>query len=105
MDKRSVKKIVSYLEARLAEKNVEAPQIILFGSQAKKNARKDSDIDLIIVSESFRRKSFFKRVDMASDAVGETIRHFNVPIDALLKTPDEIDGDYLKHIGAVIFAA
>ena len=105
MDKRSLKKIISYLEDRLAEKNVEATQIIIFGSQAKRNSHKDSDIDLIIVSTSFRRKRFFKRVDMASDAIGDTIRYFRVPIEALLKTPEEIDSDYLKHIGAVIFAA
>lgn len=105
MDKRTLGKIIKFLEARLAENNVKVNQIILFGSQAKKNARKDSDIDLIVVSESFRRKGLFKRVDMASDAVGDTIRHFRVPIDVLLKTPEEIDPEYLKFIGAVVVAA
>jgi predicted nucleotidyltransferase len=80
-------------------------QIILFGSQAKKNARKESDIDLIIVSESFRKKRLFSRIDMVGDAVAQTIYHFRVPIDVLLKTPEEIDKEYLEHIGAIVFAA
>ena len=93
------------MEKRLAENNVIVTQVILFGSQAKKNASRDSDIDLIIVSESFRGKKFFKRIDMAADAVGDTIRQFSVPIDVLLKTPEELDQEYLEHIGAVVFAA
>jgi uncharacterized protein len=97
--------VIKYLESRLTEKGINVSQIILFGSHAKRNARKDSDIDLIIVSESFRKKGLFKRVDMVGDAVAQTIYQFRVPIDVLLKTPEEIDSDYLKHIGAVIFAA
>ena len=80
-------------------------QIILFGSQAKKNAHRDSDLDLIIVSESFRRKGILKRADMASGAVWDTITHFHVPVDVLLETPEEINQEYLKQIGAVVFAA
>jgi len=105
MDKRSLKKVIEYLTARLAENRVKVSQIILFGSQAKRNSTKDSDIDLIIVSGSFRRKGFLKRVDMAADAVGDTIRHFHVPIDVLLKTPEELDQEYLDSIGAVVFHA
>jgi predicted nucleotidyltransferase len=105
MDKRSIKRIIKYLEERLVEKHVEPTQINLFGLQAKRNAHKDSDVDLIIVSESFRKKGLFKRVDMIGDAVAQTIYHFRVPIDVLLKTPEEIDSDYLRHIGAIIFAA
>lgn len=105
MDKRSLKKILKYLEDRLTEKGIVVSQIILFGSQAKKNSRKESDIDLIIVSESFRRKGLFKRIDLVGDAVAQTIYQFRVPIDALLKTPEELDQEYLDHIGAVVFAA
>jgi predicted nucleotidyltransferase len=105
MDKRTIGKVIKYLESRLAENGVIVSQIILFGSQAKRNSSKDSDIDLIIVSDSFRRKGFLKRVDMASRPVGDTIRHFHVPIDVLLKSPDEVDNEYLERIGGVVFAA
>ena len=105
MDKRSIKRIINYLENRLTEDGVKISQIILFGSQAKKNARRESDMDLIVVSESFRRKGILKRADMASDAIADTITHFHVPIDVLLETPEEVNQEYLKQIGAVVFAA
>ena len=89
----------------MAEKGVLVSQVILFGSQAKNNAGKDSDVDIIVVSESFRKKGLFKRIAMVGDAVAQTIYHFGIPIDVLLKTPEEIDNEYLKLIGAVVFAA
>ncbi|MGQ0797380.1 MAG: nucleotidyltransferase domain-containing protein [Methanobacteriota archaeon] len=36
-------------------------QMILFGSRAKGRARPDSDVDLIVVSEAFRRKNAIDR--------------------------------------------
>lgn len=105
MDKKTLKRIINYLEVRLDAGNVKVSSVILFGSQAKRESKSDSDIDLIIVSEGFRGKSFMRRVDMACSAVGDTIRHFHVPIDVLLKTPEEVDEDYLDQIGAVVFAA
>jgi len=89
----------------LEEKDIIVSQFILFGSHAKGNSDLDSDIDVYVVSESFRNKSFFKRIDMVGDAVAQTIYKFDTPIDALLKTPEEIDSNYIEHIGAVIFAA
>ena len=105
MDKRTINKAIKYFENRLIEDNIPVSQIIIFGSQAKRNSSKDSDLDLIIVSEKFRRKSIFKRADMIGDALFDTICKFKIPIDALLKTPEEIDREYLEHIGAIIFAA
>ena len=36
-------------------------KMVLFGSRAKGEARRDSDVDLIIVSDSFRRKNAVDR--------------------------------------------
>lgn len=51
--KKEIKKIV--LEYRLKVKNAGIPveRMIVFGSQARGNARKDSDIDVCVVSPKF----------------------------------------------------
>jgi|SRR3989344_268408 len=41
--------------------NIPIKKMILFGSMAKGKAHRDSDIDLIIVSDKFKGKKSFKR--------------------------------------------
>ncbi len=89
MVKSKIKKIVKYLSDRLAERGVEVSDIILFGSRARGDAKKDSDIDLIIISKSFRGKDIFKRAEMVGFAEMETIKKFAVPFDIIMKTPEE----------------
>lgn len=56
-------KIVNYLQS--FKKDVKNPfgieKIILFGSAARGEMHKNSDVDLILVSKSFTGKKFFKR--------------------------------------------
>ncbi|MBI3588760.1 nucleotidyltransferase domain-containing protein [Candidatus Micrarchaeota archaeon] len=59
-------------------------QVILFGSAAEGRAGKDSDIDLIVVSEDFAGKKFHERpgrLHLAWD--------LGVPVDLLCFTPSE----------------
>jgi len=42
-------------------------KVILFGSRATETARKDSDIDLMIVSDDFGKMNFFERVSAIYD--------------------------------------
>ena len=42
-------------------KDINVEKIILFGSRAKKDFDKQSDVDLIIVSEDFEEMNFFER--------------------------------------------
>jgi len=78
MHKRTVKKVIRFLEQCIRENGINVSQIILFGSHAIGNATSESDIDVVVVSGDFRRKNIFKRVDMMGDAEIRTIREFHV---------------------------
>lgn len=96
-----VKKVVRFLVKRLEEDGVKVGKVVVFGSHHKGTAGEESDIDLIIVSESFRRKGLFKRADMVCHAYGDTVRKFLVAIDIIMETPEEFNPDF----GTVVFAA
>ena len=61
-------------------------KMILFGSQARGKTHKWSDVDLLIVSDKFRRKKSFKR------ARG-FYKYWNLdyPVDFLCYTPEEFN--------------
>jgi predicted nucleotidyltransferase len=85
-------------------------RIIVFGSQAKGTATEESDIDIVIASEDFKRKNIFKRADMTKDAEIRTIRKFMVPLDIITMTPDEYENktslmSEYAHEGEVIYAS
>jgi predicted nucleotidyltransferase len=101
---------VRYLRERIEENGVRVDRIVLFGSHAKGTATEDSDIDVVIISEDFRRKNRFKRAEMTGRAERDTIKKFMVPFDIVTMTPEEYDSgdsiiaDYAKE-GKVVFAA
>ena len=49
---------------RKVSKRFRVRQMVLFGSRARGDARRDSDIDLIVVSDAFRRKNAIDRAYM-----------------------------------------
>ena len=91
MDKRTVNKIIAYLKSELQAQGLTISGIALFGSQLNNNAGKDSDLDLIIISEEFKNKNIFKRGDLTMKAERKTLRKFMVPMDILNLTPAEFD--------------
>lgn len=76
-------------------------KIIVFGSQSKGTAGAFSDIDLIVVSESFRKKNLFERAGMIGKAYSDTVDKFMMPMDIIMETPEEYNPDF----GIVVFAA
>ena len=96
-----VMKVVRYFVERLREDGIKVSKVVVFGSQALGNMRKDSDIDIIVVSENFRRKNLFKRVDMIYKAYSATVDEFVVPMDIVAETPEEFNPDF----GVVVYAA
>jgi len=89
MAKRKVKAAIEFLERCLREGGVTPSKIILFGSQAKGKATKDSDIDVVIISEDFRNKDILERAAMTKDAEIKTLRKFMIPLDIVTLTPEE----------------
>ena len=60
--------------------------MVLFGSQATGKSGKDSDIDLLVVSEKVRKKSKFM-----TSLIEEwhTVQKKNNPVDFICYTPEE----------------
>ena len=85
MDRKTIIKKLTAFKIRLS-KRINVQELILFGSIAAGTAKKDSDIDLIIVSKSFQGKKFRYRPlevygswDMTS------------PVDFICYTPEEFN--------------
>jgi len=71
---------------RKLEKKINIKMIIFFGSRVSGKPHKDSDIDLIIVSEDFRGKKFRYR------AIGfYDYWNLEYPVDFLCYTPEEFN--------------
>ena len=101
MDKDNISEIISCFRKALEARGVKIDRIILYGSWAKGTQREDSDIDLVVISEDFKEKDFWQRINMLSDAIYEVF----VPIEAIAFTPEEWEkgdsavADYAKKNG------
>jgi len=91
MAQKRAKEVVKYFFNCLKKKDLKVYRIIVFGSQMKGTATVESDIDIVVVSEDFKRKNIFKRADMTKDAEIRTIRRFMVPLDIITMTPEEYE--------------
>lgn len=82
MDKKELLKEIENFKQKLPFDS----KIIVFGSRIKGENRRDSDIDLIIVSEYFRNIKFNKRIPIMYD-----YWDLNFPVDFLCYTPEEFE--------------
>ena len=80
------KKIVEhYLDNLKMQINIQAA--LLFGSFAWGKPTKHSDVDLVIISPSFRRKNFNSRLDLLANARDNV--SLQVAMDVIGYTPEE----------------
>ena len=91
MPKKKIKEIVEYLKILLQKRGLEINKIILFGSYAKGNYKKDSDIDIVIISKSFRRKGIFERAEMLGNLEWELIDKYLFPFDIITMSPEDFN--------------
>ncbi len=102
--------VKSILEKLLIEKGINIDKIVIFGSFIKGKLRKDSDIDVIVVSRDFRGKSIFERVKMTSGIGRELVSKLKMPFDLIYYSDEEWEKeDFLiineaKEKGEVIHA-
>jgi uncharacterized protein len=64
-------------------------KIILFGSQASRNASAESGVDIVVISKDFRKKDIFKRLALVKEAEIATIKKYAIPLDVIMMTPEE----------------
>lgn len=88
--------------AREVSKQIKVDRIFLFGSAARGEMNRDSDVDLIVISRDFHKMNFMKRLQLLSRA---SLRTANVvAMDVIGYTPaefkamDKVDSVMLKKM-------
>lgn len=85
MDKGTVLNIIEQFKRVLTDKGVSIDRIVLFGSHANDTQRPDSDIDLIVVSNTFKDMDYWQRINILADAISDIFQ----PIEAVGMTNEE----------------
>ena len=88
MDREDYMIIVKY-RRKLETLGVKARKIILYGSHASGNAREDSDLDLVVVSDDFKSMDLWERLWLLGQARIDIER----PMEILGLTEEEFDSD------------
>jgi predicted nucleotidyltransferase len=91
LNRRRVKSVIFDMHHTLKKYGLNDNHIALFGSFYNGKPHKNSDMDIVIISEKFEGKNFLERTKMTFKAENEVIKKHVVPIDILLKTPQEYD--------------
>jgi len=84
-----IKAIISRYTTEIEQLGVRPQKILLYGSYATGNAREDSDIDLVVISEDFKDMNIRERLEILGIAAGRVFE----PIEAMGYTPAEIAAD------------
>jgi predicted nucleotidyltransferase len=84
---REIKEIIERFRNEVMKLGVTPTEILLFGSYASGTPREHSDIDLIVVSEDFKRMNLRERLELLGIAAGKVFE----PIEALGYTKEELE--------------
>jgi len=99
VDKRTVLNIVEQFKNNIIKKGIHVDHIILYGSYANNTQRTDSDIDLVVISDSFKNMDYWQRIDILADTISDIFQ----PIEAIGMTNEEWDNktfmaaEYAQH--------
>lgn len=89
MAKRKFIRTISILKDLTRQKGIDVDRIVVFGSYARGEEKKGSDIDIIIVSRNFEGKDIFERVEIASGLHRELVEKTMMPADIMYYSPTE----------------
>ena len=101
-DRDTALEIIAYMRQILIKQGVTPCKIALFGSFLHGNNHADSDLDMIIISEAFEGKDLDQRIYMTVNAEDEVRKRYVVPMDILLKTPQEYNDPQKKFFESKI---
>lgn len=87
-----IKSIGKILQELLHDRRIYTNKIVVFGSYAEGKTKRDSDIDIIIVSKSFRNRSIFDRVNLTKGIHRELVRKTRKPFDIMYYSDIEWKG-------------
>jgi len=106
MDKAAALDAIMRFRKAIESRGIKISKLILYGSYARGDYREGSDIDLILISEDFRNRDYWSRIDILSEAIYDAF----APIEVVGFTPEEWDNqtsplyDYAKQ-GEILYAA
>ena len=83
MAKKEFIRIRNTLKELLQKREIIPEKIVFFGTYAKGIQKKDSDIDIIIVSANFRHKDIFERVKITTGIHMKLVEKFMKPFDIM----------------------
>lgn len=109
--KKVLEKTKSALLEWFEDAGIRVEKAVVFGSYARGKPRKDSDIDLIIVSKAFRGKDIFEKVEMMNGFHSELVDRVDKAFDILYYSDTEWKKGYsltinaAKEYGKVLYSA
>ncbi len=83
MVKSKVVDAIGFFERCLKDKGVKVTKIILFGSQVGGKTTKESDVDIVIISDDFQGMNIFERARLTKEAEIMTLKKFMMPLDII----------------------
>lgn len=86
-EKNNIKKLIKEYLKNFSP-NIRVKGVFLFGSYATGKIRKNSDVDLIIISPDFKKINFIKRLEILSQFRKNKITRL-MPMDIFGYTPEE----------------
>ena len=101
-DKEKAHEIIGYMHSTLQRHGVTPCHIAIFGSFLHGNNHAESDLDMIIISEKFEGQHFNERFNMTKYAEREVRKKYHVPMDILMKSPQEYNDPNLKFFESKI---
>ncbi len=93
----TTEKTIQAIVDRIVEE-FDPERVILFGSYARGNPTKDSDLDFLVIMNYQGR-----RLDILRN-IRRTLDDFHMPKDVVIRTPEEVD-KYGKYIGTILHPA
>jgi predicted nucleotidyltransferase len=70
-------------------KTVNPRKIIMFGSQAKGQAKKDSDVDILVIADRPEGEVWKRREELGN--IRRNIPRIEIAVDLLLYSPEEVN--------------
>jgi len=109
MVEREYQRIKEIIRNNFHLKKLSLDKIILFGSYSKGEETSESDIDLLILSKDFRKKTIFEKAEIMGDLDWELVSNTKKPFDILYYSDEEWENDQsliireAKQHGKVIY--
>jgi len=93
MVEREYQRIKEIIRNNFHLKKLSLDKIILFGSYSKGEETSESDIDLLILSKDFRKKTIFEKDEIMGDLDWELVSNTKKPFDILYYSDEEWEND------------